>query len=129
MKRMLKEIEIKWFRKKEIPIRKRVFNNRNHYKSIIHLFKRIGVLPKFLKDPQVKIYKKIMVFAGIAYVLSPIDIISDPILGFGFIDDAVLLMYIVSKISDQLDNYRIKDEVPFDKKKIVDDVEYKIDDE
>lgn len=70
-----------------------------------------------------------MVFAGIAYVLSPIDIISDPILGFGFIDDAVLLMYIVSKISDQLDNYRIKDEVPFDKKKIVDDVEYKIDDE
>ncbi|WZL74693.1 DUF1232 domain-containing protein [Clostridiaceae bacterium 35-E11] len=110
-------------------ISRRAFKDRKYLKSIIQLLKRIGVLPKYLKDPQIKIYKKILVFASMVYVLSPIDIISDPIFGFGLIDDAMIVMYLISKISDELDNYLVKDKVLFNKKKIVNDVEYKIDDE
>ncbi|QEK11934.1 DUF1232 domain-containing protein [Crassaminicella thermophila] len=110
-------------------IQKRFYTDMNVLKSISKPFKRIGVLHKLIKDPNVSFYKKIMLIGGLIYVISPIDIISDPILGFGFIDDAVLMVYIISKISDQLDKYIEKDYGKFNKEKIIEDVEYKVHDE
>ncbi|QXM05790.1 YkvA family protein [Crassaminicella indica] len=112
-------------------IKRGIYANRNVLKSIYQLFKRIGALYQFIKDPNVAIYKKIIVILGLLYIISPIDIIPEAILGFGFIDDAVLMLYMISKISDQLDQYIInKDEdISFDKGKIVDGVQYKFKDE
>ncbi|MCT4621290.1 MAG: DUF1232 domain-containing protein [Marinisporobacter sp.] len=86
-------------------INKRGNVNMNVLKAIGQLFKRIGALYQFIKDPKVSLYKKIMVIGGMFYIISPIDLIPEAILGFGFIDDAVLMIYIISKISDQLDVY------------------------
>lgn len=94
------------------------------------LLKRIGLLPKFLKDPQASLWKKLMVILGIVYMISPFDILPDPVLGLGFVDDAVLIAYIVSKISGELEKYVPKDATKeFDRDKVIDHVEYKIDDE
>lgn len=94
------------------------------------LIRKIGLLPRYLKDPQTLFWKKIMVVLGIVYVVSPFDILPDPVLGLGFIDDAVLITYIMSRISDELEKY-LPSEISkeFDKEKIIDDVDYKIDDE
>ncbi len=94
------------------------------------LIKKIGLLPRYLKDPQTLFWKKAMVVLGIIYVVSPIDIVPDPVLGLGFIDDAVVITYIMGRISDELEKYlpsEISNE--FDKGKIIDNVDYKIDDE
>lgn len=97
---------------------------------MLTLLKRLVALPKMLKDPQVKLYKKIMVIVGLAYLISPMDLIPDPILGLGVVDDAALITYIISTIKEELDKHvvsRKKD--PINKDKIVDHVDYKIDDE
>jgi len=103
------------------------------FKSIGTLLKRIVVVPKMLKDPSVRTHKKFIVIGGLIYILSPIDIIADPILGFGFIDDAVLMVYIISKIQEELDKYisksTNKDKVDIEQEKIIEHVDYKIDDE
>jgi uncharacterized membrane protein YkvA (DUF1232 family) len=63
-------------------------------------------------------------------VVSPFDIVPDPVLGLGFIDDAVVITYVMARISDELEKY-LPSEISkeFDKGKIIDDVDYKIDDE
>ena len=103
------------------------------FKNIGTLLKRVAVVPKMLKDPSVSVYKKAIVIGGLFYILSPIDIIADPILGFGFIDDAVIVVYLISKIQEELDKYisksTNKDKVDIEQEKIIEHVDYKIDDE
>ena len=100
-------------------------------RSMGELIRRIGVLPKLLRDPNVRFTKKMMVIGGLIYFLSPFDILADPILGLGFIDDTVLMLFIISKVKGELDKYIQKDtnNAKFEKEKIVDEVNYKIDDE
>jgi len=104
-------------------------SNVSVLKTLGTLIRRIGVLPKLLRDPNVRFYKKLMVIGGLIYVVSPIDILADPILGFGFIDDTVLMVYIISKVKEELDKYLSKDKLEFEKEKIIDHVDYKIDDD
>jgi uncharacterized membrane protein YkvA (DUF1232 family) len=42
---------------------------------------------RLLKDPRVPLWKKTIPFLGFLYVISPIDIIPDMIIGLGQIDD------------------------------------------
>ncbi|SHJ14969.1 Uncharacterized membrane protein YkvA, DUF1232 family [Geosporobacter subterraneus DSM 17957] len=106
-------------------------NKKGMLKSGTRFIKRVGVLPKFIKDQNISIWKKIMVFIGLAYVINPFDLLPVPVfLAFGLIDDAVIIGYILSKISDELDYY-IENPYSkeFSKDKIIDDIEYRIDDE
>ncbi|WP_129596491.1 YkvA family protein [Anaerophilus nitritogenes] len=98
-------------------------------KRSIKVFKKTKGIYKLIKDPKVSKWKKIMIVGSIVYVISPIDLIPDPILGLGWIDDAVVVGYMISKISKELDKYIQKDVEDFEKKKVIEDVEYKIDDE
>ncbi len=94
------------------------------------LFKRIMAVPKMLKDPSVKFSHKLLIVAGVVYLFSPIDIVPDPILGFGLIDDAAVSVYIISTIKDELDKYILDNKkVKVKKEKIIDNVDYKIEDE
>lgn len=118
-----------------ILIKRKIYKNLDVLKGMGKLFKRIGAILKLIKDRKVPIHKKAMVLAGLIYVVSPLDIVPDPVLGFGFIDDAVLMMYIISKISDQLDRYIKEDREAgqayknkFDQNKIIDNIEYEIED-
>lgn len=105
-------------------------NKQTWMRALWTLIRKIGLLPKYLKDPQTLLWKKAMVVLGIVYVVSPFDILPDPVLGLGFVDDAVLITYIISRISGELEKY-LPSEISkeFDKGKIIDDVDYRIDDE
>lgn len=47
----------------------------------------------------------ITVIIGLIYLASPIDLIPDFLPG-GFIDDVLVIIYIIKKISSELDNYK-----------------------
>lgn len=69
------------------------------------LGKRIRSMKKFLLDPDVPKRKKLLVIFGIIYLFMPIDIVPEPVLGIGLIDDVVLWLFILTHLSDELDSY------------------------
>lgn len=46
------------------------------------------------------------VVAAILYFLNPFDVVPDFLLGFGLIDDAAVIGYVVSRLGDELDRFR-----------------------
>ena len=95
------------------------------------LMKRIRAIPSFMKDRTVPFRKKIFIVLGIVYMLSPIDLIPDPVLIFGVIDDIVIWAMILFYLKDELDRYwlgekEIKPEKRFRGKNIIDDVEFEV---
>lgn len=105
------------------------YENPNYFKTIFNFFKRISVLYKYLLDKEVSIFKKILVIAMIVYVISPLDVIPEAVLGFGFIDDAMIAIYVISSISKQLDKYIEANEeikVKEERGKVIDFAEYEI---
>ncbi|KPU27887.1 hypothetical protein TR13x_00600 [Caloranaerobacter sp. TR13] len=85
--------------------------------------KRASIAIKYLLDSNVPFSKKIWIILGLIYLISPIDLLPEPILGFGIIDDIVLIMYILAKLAKDLDEYMNKE------KKIIENVEYEVKDE
>ncbi|MEN8239323.1 MAG: DUF1232 domain-containing protein [Actinomycetota bacterium] len=49
------------------------------------------LLTRLVRDPRVSMRRKVPVAAAIGYVVSPIDIIPNSILGLGLLDDAVVV--------------------------------------
>ncbi len=48
----------------------------------------------------------LMIAGALAYVVFPIDIIPDFILGVGFLDDAFVIGIVMKKLSDEIAKYR-----------------------
>lgn len=69
------------------------------------LIRRIKNIVDYLRDPSASKMKKILIIFGIIYLLSPIDLIPAPVLGFSVIDDAVLWVAILSYLAEELDRY------------------------
>lgn len=91
------------------------------------LFKRIRAIGYLMRDPQVSFYKKALVVFGIIYLISPIDLIPFPVLGFSVIDDMALWAFILSFLKEQLDQYDPKSKKQsFKGKKIIDSVAYEV---
>lgn len=96
---------------------------------------KLKMLPRFFKDNDVAFSKKALIAIAAAYIIFPFDIIPDPILFLGWIDDIVIFLYTYSKLSDYLEKYMPKKNkksrvVNFKSKNknIVDGVEYDIED-
>jgi uncharacterized membrane protein YkvA (DUF1232 family) len=51
----------------------------------------VKLVTRLVRDPRVSIRRKVPIAAAIGYVVSPIDIIPKSILGFGLLDDAVVV--------------------------------------
>lgn len=93
---------------------------------------------KYLGDPQVSFFKKAVIVGALIYVLLPIDLLPDPVLGFGFIDDGFVLLFALMRLLDQLDEY-VKDKEgrkyyysshgSEEDNRVIDDVEYEVYDE
>lgn len=98
------------------------------------LIKRIKAIRFMMADKTVPKRKKAIVIAGIVYLFLPFDIIPPFIFPIGIIDDIIVWLLILWYLSSELDKYWVG-EKPKDYsgkyrgKKIVDDVEYKVDDE
>lgn len=89
---------------------------------------RFHLIFKFLLDKNIPLKEKWWIIIPIIYILSPVDLIPAPILGFSIIDDAVVLVYLLTVAVDKVKKYygdsdkRQKDQ----KENIVENVEYEI---
>ncbi len=96
------------------------------------LLKRIKAIRYFMKDKEVPLRKKIIIAAGILYLLSPIDLVPEPILIFGVVDDLMLWTFIIWYLKSELDKYWIGPEPAkkkFRDKTIIDDVKFEVEDD
>lgn len=78
------------------------------FKSISHELKIVFLLGyDFLRGRYKKIGKinMIVIIAALLYLLNPIDIVPDFIIGIGLIDDLTVLTYVFKKIKYELDRY------------------------
>ena len=97
------------------------------------LIKRIKAIRFMMADKTVPRRKKALVIAGIVYLFLPLDIIPPIIFPFGILDDILVWALILWYLSSELDKYWIG-EKPKDYsrkyrgKRVVDDVEYDVDD-
>ena len=71
-------------------------------------FRRVVSLRYYLMDPDRPKRKKILIISGIIYLLSPIDLVPEPVFGLGLIDDVVLWIFLLSHLAEELDVYQGK---------------------
>jgi len=89
---------------------------------------RLRLIFKFLFDKNIPLKEKWWVILPLAYILSPVDLIPAPILGFSIIDDAVMIVFLLTVVADKTAKYygyNVKNKE--NNKNIVENVEYEID--
>ncbi|WP_455256871.1 YkvA family protein [Peptoniphilus asaccharolyticus] len=47
----------------------------------------------------------IMIIAALIYLVNPMDIVPDMLLGIGFLDDISVFTYLIAKIKSEIDKY------------------------
>ena len=79
---------------------------------ISEIWEKLQLLFQITKDWINGTYKEIpigsivMIFAGLAYFIAPLDFIPDPILGAGLIDDAAILGLVIRQVGGDLEKYK-----------------------
>ena len=84
-----------------------------------------------MRDKQVSIFKKLLVVAGIVYLIIPFDLIPTMVFPFSLIDDIAVWLLILWLLKNTLDKYwrggKTNDySKRFKKKNIIDDTDYEI---
>jgi uncharacterized membrane protein YkvA (DUF1232 family) len=89
---------------------------------------RFYLVFKFLFDKNIPLREKWWIILPLVYILSPVDLIPAPILGFSLIDDAVMLLYLLSVVNEKTNKYygKNKEHEYKSSDKIVENVEYEI---
>ena len=62
------------------------------------------LLARLMRDPRVPIRRKVFVASVALYVVSPIDLVPDFVVGFGKIDDVILISLAVDHLMRNIDN-------------------------
>lgn len=97
------------------------------------LLKEIWIALKYVLDPKVPLSGKIWIIFSLLYLISPIDIVPDPIFGVGAIDDIAIILLILSFMENRLaryyENERITNNKSREKDSTTIDVDYEIVDE
>lgn len=88
---------------------------------------------QFFLDPKVPFSQKIWPLLGGLYLLSPIDLIPDPFLGIGFLDDILFIIFVYMKMKRTIEEYKMGKTYPGKQTKddyhegmTIDHVEYKV---
>ena len=67
--------------------------SKGDYRNMLRpIIDQILVTWRLLRDPRVPLWAKAIPFLGLAYVVSPIDIIPDFLIGFGQLDDLGIIL-------------------------------------
>ncbi len=89
---------------------------------------RLRLIFKFLFDKNIPLKEKWWVILPLAYILSPVDLIPAPILGFSIIDDAVMFVFLLTVVADKTAKYYGYNATNKENNEnIVENVEYEID--
>lgn len=82
---------------------------------------KIKLIYLYLKDKQVPFYKKALILGSLLYFILPVDLIPDFILGIGWVDDLLVLIFVVLVLKKELGEYQNKlDRMKFDESKVID---------
>ncbi len=105
-----------------------------HFLGFQVIFKRIKAIRFMMVDKKVSIWKKLLVVFGLVYLFSPIDLIPIAILPIALLDDIILWTCILLYLKDTLDSYWLGEKTEdysknFNKSKIIDNVEYTVDED
>ena len=88
---------------------------------------RLLFILKFLFDKNIPLKEKWWVIIPHIYILSPADLIPAPVLGFGILDDLVMLGFLLTVIYDKTKKYYFDNKIKNkDVKNIIENVEYEI---
>ena len=81
------------------------FAKKHTKETWYHNFK---LLFDMITDKEYAVDKKtyLMIAGALAYVVFPIDIIPDFILGVGFLDDAFVLGFVMKQLSGEIEKYK-----------------------
>lgn len=98
------------------------------------ILKRLKAIKYFLKDKTVPKRKKALIIFGLIYLILPLDFIPPILFPFGFIDDAILWIYILWTLKDELDKYWMGEKAEdlskkFRTERIVDDVSFEVEED
>lgn len=107
------------------PRAKNIYRDRNKVEDLLkdsegksrkfgirQMFGDIKTLRHLLADYKRGAYRDVsrgsilLIIAGLVYLVSPIDIIPDFLFGLGFMDDAMILGYVIKQLYDVLDRYK-----------------------
>lgn len=69
---------------------------------------KIKLLIRYIKDKEVSVFKKLLIFGGLLYLVFPMDIVPDFIIGLGILDDAAVLLFVWNAIKSELSEYEDK---------------------
>lgn len=93
------------------------------------MFFRLRMIYRFLFDRTIPFKEKLWIILPLIYILSPIDLIPAPVLGFSIVDDLVMFIFLMSMVKNRLDKHYNNKEQKVDEEKIIDFVEYKVEKE
>ena len=71
-------------------------------------YQNFKLLFDMIRDKEYEVDKKtyLMIAGALAYVVFPLDVIPDFILGVGFLDDAFVLGFVVKQLSGEIEKYK-----------------------
>ena len=95
----------------------------------MNILLRLSLIYKFFFNKEIPLKEKWWIIIPVIYLVSPVDLIPEPILGFGFVDDLVMLTYLLSVVMDKTKKYNNKTKNETSKEKIIEDVDYEIKDD
>lgn len=75
------------------------------------MFKRIKLTILYMRDKNVSFIKKFLIIGSLLYLILPIDIVPDFIIGLGQIDDIAVLVFIWFALKSELDEYGRKQDL------------------
>lgn len=89
---------------------------------------KIRLLVRYVKDKDVSVFKKLLILGGLLYLIFPMDIVPDVLIGLGLLDDAAVLLFVWNAIKSELIEYGDKIASQADDSKII-EVDFKKEDD
>lgn len=83
---------------------------------------------KLLRSKEVSWKDKLPIIGLILYIVSPVDLIPYPILGYSVIDDLVVFVLLMNLVNRSIKKYSTTNNKDVDPEHIVSDVDYEVDD-
>ena len=69
------------------------------------MLKRVKLTIQYLKDKEVSLVKKLLILGSLLYLIFPVDIVPDFIIGLGILDDITVLSFIWFALKSELEDY------------------------
>jgi uncharacterized membrane protein YkvA (DUF1232 family) len=92
------------------------------------LFGKFSVMLKLLRSSEVSWKDKLPIIGLIVYIISPVDLIPYPILGFSIVDDLVVFGLLINLVNRSIKKYSTTNSKGVDPEHVVSDVDYEVED-